>query len=210
MAGGYYVARPRKRVPLRRKSAWHDSLVIVESPAKAKTINKFLGKGFVVKASMGHVRDLPKKTLGVDEKSFEPTYVSSAREEEDADRATEGREGGRTRSSSPPTPIARARRSAGICKKSCRRTPTRTSSSVMFNEITKKAILAAFEHPREDRRAQGRRPAGAAHPRPIRRLQDQPAALGQGAARLVGGTRSKRRAPDHRRARARDPGVRPK
>ena len=51
-------------------------LVIVESPAKAKTINKFLGKGFVVKASMGHVRDLPKKTLGVDEKDFTPTYVA--------------------------------------------------------------------------------------------------------------------------------------
>jgi len=53
-------------------------LVIVESPAKAKTINKFLGKDYVVKASMGHVRDLPKSKLGVDpEKNFEPHYVNS-------------------------------------------------------------------------------------------------------------------------------------
>ncbi len=52
------------------------SLVIVESPAKARTINKFLGKDFVVKASMGHVRDLPKRELGVDlEKRFEPKYI---------------------------------------------------------------------------------------------------------------------------------------
>ena len=50
------------------------ALVIVESPAKAKTINKFLGSDYTVKASMGHVRDLPKKTLGVDEKTFSPTY----------------------------------------------------------------------------------------------------------------------------------------
>ncbi len=51
------------------------SLVIVESPAKAKTVNHYLGADYVVKASMGHVRDLPKKTLGVDvEKDFEPTY----------------------------------------------------------------------------------------------------------------------------------------
>ncbi|HBA83705.1 MAG TPA: type I DNA topoisomerase, partial [Verrucomicrobia bacterium] len=52
-------------------------LVIVESPAKAKTINKILGKDFVVKASMGHVRDLPEKNLGIDvEKDFKPQYVN--------------------------------------------------------------------------------------------------------------------------------------
>jgi DNA topoisomerase I len=52
------------------------SLVIVESPAKAKTINKFLGKKFSVKASVGHVRDLPKSQLGVDEEhDFAPTYT---------------------------------------------------------------------------------------------------------------------------------------
>src|SRR5204862_7551787 len=50
------------------------NLVIVESPAKAKTINKFIGKDYVVKASVGHVRDLPKSEIGVDEETFEPKY----------------------------------------------------------------------------------------------------------------------------------------
>ena len=51
------------------------SLVIVESPAKAKTINKYLGPDFQVKASMGHIMDLPKKELGVDvDHGFRPTY----------------------------------------------------------------------------------------------------------------------------------------
>ena len=51
------------------------NLVIVESPAKAKTIGKYLGPDYVVKASMGHLRDLPKSTLGVDvEGDFTPNY----------------------------------------------------------------------------------------------------------------------------------------
>ena len=52
-------------------------LVIVESPAKAKTIKKYLGKGYSVIASMGHIRDLPKSKLGVDvENDFQPSYVN--------------------------------------------------------------------------------------------------------------------------------------
>jgi DNA topoisomerase-1 len=54
----------------------HNSLVIVESPAKARTLYKILGKGFAVKASIGHIKDLPKKEIGVDEKNnFKPKYV---------------------------------------------------------------------------------------------------------------------------------------
>src|SRR5215216_583512 len=53
------------------------SLVIVESPAKAKTIGKYLGRGYRVKATIGHLRDLPQKKLGIDiEKGFEPEYVT--------------------------------------------------------------------------------------------------------------------------------------
>src|SRR4030067_361584 len=52
------------------------NLVIVESPAKARTLGKILGRGYSLKASMGHVRDLPKSQLGVDtDNGFEPKYV---------------------------------------------------------------------------------------------------------------------------------------
>ncbi|MFN6114407.1 MAG: toprim domain-containing protein, partial [Flavobacteriales bacterium] len=57
-----------------KKSA--GDLVIVESPANAKTIEKYLGDGFTVLSSYGHVRDLPERDLSVDvEKGFEPTYI---------------------------------------------------------------------------------------------------------------------------------------
>ena len=53
------------------------SLIIVESPAKTKTLKNFLGPDYTIEASMGHVRDLPKSKLGVDvEKDFEPQYVA--------------------------------------------------------------------------------------------------------------------------------------
>ncbi|MFA6092166.1 MAG: type I DNA topoisomerase [Elusimicrobiota bacterium] len=67
-------------VPASAKGGSGQSLVIVESPAKQKTISRFLKKGYIVASSYGHVRDLPEKSLGVDEKNgFEPTYVPLAR-----------------------------------------------------------------------------------------------------------------------------------
>ncbi len=54
-----------------------DYLVIVESPAKAKTIERYLGKKYTVKASMGHVRDLPKSQMAVDaENNYKPKYIT--------------------------------------------------------------------------------------------------------------------------------------
>ena len=53
------------------------SLIIVESPSKAKTINKYLGKKFIVEASVGHIKNLPKSKLGVDiENGYAPNYVT--------------------------------------------------------------------------------------------------------------------------------------
>ncbi|HYA11604.1 MAG TPA: type I DNA topoisomerase [Thermodesulfovibrionales bacterium] len=61
---------------MKSTEASHSNLVIVESPAKAKTLLKILGKGFAVKASIGHIKDLPEKEIGVDEKNnFKPKYV---------------------------------------------------------------------------------------------------------------------------------------
>ena len=68
------MARKKKKA---QGSPRGGTLVIVESPAKARTLKRYLGDGYVVKASVGHVRDLPKRELGVDvEKGFEPTYVT--------------------------------------------------------------------------------------------------------------------------------------
>src|SRR3954451_1948035 len=65
---GDYTRMAKKTAKVGKK------LVIVESPAKAKTINKYLGDDYVVRASMGHVRDLPSKGMGVDLETFVPEY----------------------------------------------------------------------------------------------------------------------------------------
>ena len=85
----------------------------VESPAKAKTIGKYLGKEFEVKACMGHLRDLPKSTLGVDlEHDFEPVYKPiKGKEDIIADRRSPPRV--RRWSTLPPTRTGRERPSPG-------------------------------------------------------------------------------------------------
>ncbi len=67
---------PRAKAKPKAPSAGRGKLVIVESPAKAKTIGRYLGRGYTVKASMGHIRDLPKSTMGVNvDADFEPKYL---------------------------------------------------------------------------------------------------------------------------------------
>ncbi len=122
------------------------SLVIVESPAKARTINKFLGRNFIVKASMGHVRDLPKKTLGVDEKNdFKPTYEILAGRKKIIDELKKAAAAA-DKVYLAPDPD---REGEAICwhlsdilKKS-----NKNLHRVMFNEITKRAVLHGIEHP---------------------------------------------------------------
>src|SRR5438477_2864908 len=73
-------ASPKKKVSraseVTRETPDGPSLVIVESPTKQKTIAKFLGSGYTIMATFGHIRDLPSRSIGVDEtKNFEPQYV---------------------------------------------------------------------------------------------------------------------------------------
>ncbi|MFC4768774.1 type I DNA topoisomerase [Effusibacillus consociatus] len=125
-----------------------DYLVIVESPAKAKTIGKYLGKKYVVKASMGHVRDLPKSQLGVDIKDhFSPKYITIRgkgdvlKELRDQSRkvkavylaADPDREG-----------EAIAWHLANVLE-----IDPAAACRVVFNEITQDAIKESFKHPRQ-------------------------------------------------------------
>ncbi len=122
------------------------SLVIVESPAKARTINKFLGKGFIVKASMGHVRDLPKKKLGVDEKKdFKPTYeILPGRKKviEELKKAAKTAD----KIYLAPDPD---REGEAICwhLSEILKKINKNLYRVMFNEITKRAVKAGIENP---------------------------------------------------------------
>jgi len=128
------------------------SLVIVESPAKAKTINKYLGSDFQVEASIGHIMDLPKNDIGVEleRRTFEPTLIVSPGKEKVVDKLKKlaakadyvylapdpDREGEAIAAhlSIQLKPVIKD-------KSKLRR--------VTFNEITQKAVKAAFEHPRD-------------------------------------------------------------
>jgi DNA topoisomerase-1 len=122
------------------------SLVIVESPAKAKTINKFLGRGFTVKASMGHVRDLPAKTLAVNvEKDFAPKYEVVPGRKKVVDELKKAAK----MASAIYLAADPDREGEAICwhlaheLKSAKKPVHR----VMFHEITKRAVTEAFSHP---------------------------------------------------------------
>ncbi len=123
-------------------------LVIVESPAKAKTIGKYLGRGYTVKASMGHVRDLPKSTLGVNvDEDFSPTYLVPRDKSKVVKELKESVKGARELIlATDPDREGEAIAWHLIAATGADDKPV---SRVVFHEITPEAISAAMEHPRE-------------------------------------------------------------
>jgi len=124
------------------------SLVIVESPAKAKTINKYLGSDYMVKASMGHVMDLPKKELGVDvDHGFRPTYISiPTRKNVITELKSAAKDANAVYLAADPD-----REGEAICQHLHDLLNSRKTKfhRVLFNEITRDAVREAFEHPKE-------------------------------------------------------------
>src|SRR5258708_3599418 len=130
------------------------NLVIVESPAKAKTINKYLGKDFVVMASIGHIKDLPSKGLGVDvQNNFQPEYeiIPDTKKRNNKKIVADLKKTAKT-----ATAIYLAadpdREGEAICQHLAEeivpKKPVIPTFRVMFNEITKRAVQQAFEHPK--------------------------------------------------------------
>ena len=131
------------------------NLVIVESPAKAKTINKYLGKDYLVKASIGHIKDLPSKGLGVDvEHDFKPTYelIPDSKKRNNkrivAELKKAAKEADAVYLAADPD-----REGEAICQHLAEeivpKKPKKPAYRVMFNEITKRAVNEAFERPRQ-------------------------------------------------------------
>ncbi len=120
-------------------------LVIVESPKKAKSINKFLGSGFIVKASMGHVRDLPKRKIGVDvANGFEPTYEIMPGKKETVDDLR--KEANRARMVYMATDPDREGEAIAWHLQAALGVPDERVRRVKFYEITEKAVKEAFNH----------------------------------------------------------------
>lgn len=124
------------------------SLVIVESPAKAKTIGKYLGKDFTVKACMGHLRDLPKSTLGVDlEHDFEPVYKPiKGKEEIISDLKKAAKSADTVYLATDPD---REGEAISWHLKQLLNLPDDKTRRVTFNEITKKVVQESIQEPRD-------------------------------------------------------------
>ncbi len=123
------------------------SMVIVESPAKARTIGKYLGKQFTVKACAGHIKDLPKKVLGVDvENDFRPTYrIISGKE-----RIVRDLKKAAAKSEAIFLAADPDREGEAICQHLAEELDPNNSRRihrVLFNEITKNAVIEAFRSP---------------------------------------------------------------
>lgn len=126
------------------------NLVIVESPAKAKTINKYLGSDFHVEASLGHVRDLPKSKMGIDiQNNFQPQYIIIRKATKTVKHLKQLAKG-KTGIFLAPDPDREGEaiswHLAHIFKEE---NGSAAIHRVVFNEITKEAVKEAFKHPRE-------------------------------------------------------------
>ena len=122
------------------------NLVIVESPAKAKTIEKFLGKDFKVMSSYGHIRDLKKKELSIDDKSLEPEYeIPEEKSKLVADLRAKAEKAEKVWLASDED-----REGEAISWHLCEvlGLDKQKTNRIVFHEITKPAILEAIEHPR--------------------------------------------------------------
>ena len=125
-----------------------EDLVIVESPAKAKTIGKYLGKGYTVKACMGHLRDLPKSTIGVDiDNDFEPKYGPiKGKEDIIADLKRSAKAAGTVYLATDPD---REGEAISWHLKNLLDLSDEKAKRVTFNEITKKVVQESIQAPRE-------------------------------------------------------------
>ena len=123
------------------------NLVIVESPAKAKTIEKYLGRNYKVKASMGHLRDLPKSSLGVDLDTFEPKYISMRdKTQVIKDLKAEAKKADTVFLATDPD---REGEAISWHLKELLSLPDDKAKRVTFNEITKNVVTNSIRNPRK-------------------------------------------------------------
>jgi DNA topoisomerase I len=124
------------------------NLVIVESPTKAKTLERYLGRGYSVKASMGHIRDLPGSQIGVDtERNFEPEYVVPDEKKKVVASLRAAHRGAETLWLA--TDFDREGEAIAYHLTEVLNVAARTAKRVTFTEITEDAVKEAFETPRE-------------------------------------------------------------